>query len=126
MAISRVWRDCFNGVDESLVEKCLSYVTHALVPDSVVLLCLGVFDVGDDVQVCCSSDIVAWEIGFELDDTVTVCLLDTAEESFVKIRLVVHAAVAVDLSESTAVDTCGVCAWGALALAFLSMCNIGG
>lgn len=101
-------------------------MTHALVPDSVVLFCLGVFDVSDDVQVCCSPNVVAWEVGFELDDTVGICLLDAAEESLVEIGFVVHAAVAVHLSKSTAVNTGGVCAWDALEQISLSVWGIGG
>ena len=45
-----------------------------------------------------------------LSDSVGIGLLDAAEESFVEIRLVVHATVAVYLSESTAIYTCRVCA----------------
>lgn len=49
---------------------------------------------GQDVDVWCTAGVMAWNDAFELDDSVDVCLLQTAEEGVVEVGGVVGVAVA--------------------------------
>jgi hypothetical protein len=88
-----------------LVPEELANVGRGSTDDSAVGS-LGSVLVNDDVQVSSAASIVARELGGELDNTISVRLLEATESSVVQVAGV--CAVTVHVGFDTGVDTSGV------------------
>jgi hypothetical protein len=103
LSVGRVRRGQLNGRDQVLVEKALTDVAGRNVVAQGSVAVDGGVGVNQQVDVSGAGGVVAREDGLELDNTVGVSLLDTAEESLVDVGLI--GGVAVAGSDDTGVNT---------------------